>query len=965
MRIRWAVMALSILALVAPAVQAQTITGSILGDITDASGARLPGAGVKLVSQSTGATRETVSDEVGSYRFDALQPVEYTVTVEMPGFGTQSTQNIKVPTASQVKIDFKLEVATASEEITVTEQAPLVETTENAIKTLVDSVKMQELPLKSRDFLDLALLAPGVVTDQNSDASDVTESISFGGMSERYKSMWLDGVDINDEVTGGGSQISAGTRTQIAQEAIQEFQVMANSYTSEFGRSATGQINVVTKSGTNDFHGAGFYFRRDDALQKPNRFNNSKPPFKGEQYGATLGGPIIRNKAHFFGSYERRVEDRTSFINISTLPVNLVNFARSLGYDTRAQLPFPTRVHNFFGKVNYELNSRHSMNLVYLRDRRQAIDSAVGAAVAADGGYDDNRRSYFTTFSFISLIGQRGVNELRVHRSYQYLMRDHGRQAPSAPLFLNPNKPTLAFPSVTFAGDSTQGRIQVNKILQNSFSYNVGRHSFKAGYEGNLVSGYSILNQNYQGTFDFLTDTPVDPNNPATLPYRFRQGIQLRLPPPFTIAGYGYTALRRDISMHAWYVNDSWRLRPNLTLNLGARYDLYLYRGDLDGQRPPTDIPQEQFWIRLVQGRYAGQNFRPLPTDFNNVSPRFGLSWDPNNDGKTVVRLGWGIYTDQVFTSTLRSTVGGYPGFVATQVANDSRQTLRPNNFFPNAPAPGTLSEAGGTAFALPVVDESTADLPYTMQYSGGVGREVAKGYGVSADYVYIWGLHFSRTRNINACNPCSPTRIHPLIPAGTTMNLYSGQNVFKIHQIQLRLDKRLSGNFAYSFGYTYGNGRTFGGGGTSDAATPTNQYDLSQDWGPTDNDVAHRITANGIYTLPLNIQFSSFLQFNTAPPYNVITGNDDNRDLVINDRPAGFGYNAGRGDRLFNLDMRVSKKFQIREKAHAEVLWEMFNVFNTRNLLNFQGNMRSAVFGQGRQARPAFEAQFGAKFVF
>src|SRR5215467_4447318 len=249
---------------------AQSTTGSILGDVTDSSGARLPGATVRLVNEGTGAARDVLTNEVGSYRFDALQPVEYTVTVEFQGFATATRKNIKVPVASQVKADFSLQVASSAETVLVNETAPVVETTESAVKTLVDNQRIENLPLKSRDFMSLALLAPGVVMDQTvaNNASTGLPPISFGGVSSRYKSIWFEGVDFNDEVTGGGSQVSQPTRTTIAQEAIQEFQVMANSYSAEFGRSASGVINIVTKSGTNNFHGNGFYFLRDDAFAK-------------------------------------------------------------------------------------------------------------------------------------------------------------------------------------------------------------------------------------------------------------------------------------------------------------------------------------------------------------------------------------------------------------------------------------------------------------------------------------------------------------------------------------------------------------------------------------------------------------------------------------------------------------------------------------------------------------------------
>ena len=493
----------------------QGTVGSILGDVTDATGARLPGATVRLLNEGTGATREALTSEVGSYRFNGLQPVIYTVTVEFPGFTTVARPGVKVNAASDTKIDFALDVSATVETITVTEQAPLVETTENTIKTLIDTTKIRELPLKSRDFMDLALLSPGVVTDQASDArGTLTDSVSFGGMGERFKSMWLEGVDINDEVTGGGSSISSATRTQLAQEAVQEFQVMANSYSSEFGRSATGVINIVTKSGTNEFHGNAFYFRRDDAFDKPNAFTGVAPPFKSQQWGGTIGGPIVEDKAHFFVSYERRSADQVAFV---VIPPQLVSFVNSLGYDTTADVPNPWRFHNLFTKGSVTLSPEHTLNIVGVYDNRLIENTTAGGNLSFDSGYEDDRNSHFITVSLSSLFGSNIVNDLRVNRSDQELFRDSRK-----------NRPSLSFPSIRFGRDNTQGRRQQNWILSNTTTWNVGNHTVKFGGEANRVLGTYVSSANIPGTYSFSSDQPVDPNDPSTLPFRFTQGFELR-----------------------------------------------------------------------------------------------------------------------------------------------------------------------------------------------------------------------------------------------------------------------------------------------------------------------------------------------------------------------------------------------------------------------------------------------------
>src|SRR5689334_14166714 len=220
----WVVLLVCCLALPA---SAQTTTGNLTGDVTDPSGARLPGVEVKVTSQQTGTTRDTITNEFGTYRLSALPPATYTLSAELSGFKTVQ-RTVSVGLGATATVNIQLEVASVAENLMVTEEAPLVETTENAVKTLIDTKHIEELPLKSRNFMDLALLSPGVQMDQAAAASGQVTPISFAGLDARFKSIWLEGVDFNDEVTSGGSTLSDPTRIQVAQEAIQEFQVMAN-----------------------------------------------------------------------------------------------------------------------------------------------------------------------------------------------------------------------------------------------------------------------------------------------------------------------------------------------------------------------------------------------------------------------------------------------------------------------------------------------------------------------------------------------------------------------------------------------------------------------------------------------------------------------------------------------------------------------------------------------------------------
>ncbi len=963
MRLIWACFFSFLLSIGSVSAHAQSASGAILGDIVDTSGGRLPAAQIKLVNQQTGSTRELISNELGTYRFNALPPAVYTLTVEFPGFKTVSAQNVTVNVASEVKVDFKLEVAASNETITVNEEAVLVQTTENAVKTIVDNRKIEELPLKTRDFLDLTLLSPGVVSDQGSARAAQSDSISFGGMSEAYKSIWLEGVDFNDEITRGGSSRSAATRAAIGQEAIQEFQVMANSYSAEFGRSASGAINVVTKSGGNIVHGSAFYFRRDDAFERPNYFarnacaanaNSSacKPPFETQQFGATIGGPIRKDKTHYFLSYERRMADRSATVNI---PAAIKTYVASLGYDTRNNVPIVSRVNNILGKLSYTISPHHSLTMTYLFDQQKLDGQNVGAGNAGDNGADDDRSSWMVVGNLTSLFGQNKVNELRLSAGNQQLYRNYPKGFPI--------KPEIIFPTVRFGSSSgtPQWRFQRNLILTDTFSQHItgfgGQHDLKYGFEAQKIPSESGNNTGpTQGQFTFLNDAPVVAGNNASLPYLYRAGIDIRglahpcnLPEVCKEFGHFF----RAIQIYSTFVNDTFRVSQNLTLNLGIRYDLRRLRQDLNGAPFPNNVDEFDFWKRMVNGDLRGKNIKPLPTDKTNISPRFGFSWDPFHNGKTVVRGGYGFYYDTIATTDLRTTVAGYPGLFWIPVANDSRLTGRPNSFFPNVPDPKTLPEEGSTTFNLPT---RTTRHPYTQQAAIGIQRQITPSIAITGDFVHMFGLRFPRTRNVNA-RMGGPTGPFPVIASGTRLILADYGNIIKIRQLQIRLEKRFSKGLAFLLGYTNGSAYSF-------ANSPVDKYNMDADWGPTSNDVKHRIVSNLTYALPFGFQVGAVYTFNTAPPYNVTLGRDVNGDGDNNERPDGMAFNGAREDQFSTMDLRTSKIFKVREKS-IEVLWEMFNVFNTVNLGSYVGNQRSVLFGQPQLAFDPFQAQLGMKFKF
>ena len=952
---------------------AQSTTGSILGDIVDASGAALPGVTVNVTHTTTGATREVLTNAVGAYRVTGLQPAEYQIAVQLDGFRSATRTGVVLPIQGEIKIDFTMEVGQVTESITVTGEAPLVRPTANSIQTVVDNFRVEGLPLKNRDFMDLALLAPGVVLDQSSIRSGATDSISFFGMDEPHKAIWLDGVDFNDEVVGGGTNISGATRTRLGQEAIQEFQVMSTGYSPEFGRSGSGAINVVLKSGGNDIHGSAFYFIRDDAFDKP-AFglrggvpfqDGDVPEFRTEQYGGTVGGPIARNRAFYFFSFERKTNTGSSQI---TIPDSVKTFVDSLnlGYDTRSSVSQDRKQYNAIGKFTFNLNEDNSLHLTYLYDDDNDLNKDIGGEDAADRGFDDLNNSYFATANWTSLIGANTVNELRINRSSQRLFRSIREDS----LFL----PSLIFPAVNIGLDGSatpQGRNQKNWIIANTTTYQWGDHTLKWGGEMNDIVATNDTNEDFNGSFVFETDTA------PFLPVEYSSGFNLQFARGDS-SDPTLTQVDRDMDMYGLFVNDTWRLTPTLTLNMGLRYDLRVLEGDLGGPDPfeqpgfSRDKP-EDVWLNVAlgpSGTLGLQPWRPTPTDTLDVSPRLGFAWDVLGTGRAVIRGSYGLFHDRVPTLTHRGIVNSYNGLNIQTVREQDPIVVQ--SFFPNPPA-GDALPAGSTTVPSP-----SGDTPYTQHTSAGFQYEISPNMAVSADFTHILGLNFLMSRNVNAPLPNGECPFDAaLIANGLTNSLCSFRMTMghdqsgRIHvnSLSLRLDRSFSSGFGFLLGYTVGSAKEFNRGGfpVLIGVAPSDPNDKFGDihFGPTENDVRHRLTGNLIYELPYDINVSTIVTANSAAPYDQTTGRDNNGDGFRNDRSPGVGVHSERGDNFFNTDLRLSKRFFIDETKNVEVLWEMFNMFNTANLLRFNGNESSVSFGQARSVLRPFQAQLGLKFTF
>ncbi len=910
---------------------AQSTNATIDGSIRDAQGGVLPGASVTVINESTGLTRSVTTGDRGSYRVSELPPGRYTLRVEMPAFASVERRDLVLPLGGNLTLNLDLKLAALQESVTVRGQSPLIETSQKSLETNISPAEVDDLPVKGRQFVDLALLAPGVTVDTAS-ANSATDSISFGGFNEQFKSLWLEGVDINDEVTGGGTGLSNASRHTFSQESVQEFQIVANQYSVEFGRSGSGVINILTKSGSNRLSGRGYYFLRDDAFDKPNAFTTGKVPFRQQQFGGTLAGPIARDRVHYFASYERQIYDDVVTVNIPAFVLPIIS-------DPRTEVPRPLRQHNVFGKLTATMSSRHYLSAtgMYGSQDRQAQD--LGGNIAGDGGFNEKAHDVYVAGAITSVFTSTFTNQLRV--AYSDAVKDRfpsGRPGPR-----------VIFPSISFgqATNFPQTREQLNYIVMDTINFHRegrgGTHDVKGGFEVNISRGPRTINTAFNGEFLFTQDALPVPGVASTFPARYR-----------TATGTG--ALDRDVDMYAFFVEDTWRVRPGVTISAGLRYDRQFHRGDLEGEAVPTDIPPAQFWVRFVDGDLAGRNWSAYPNDKNNVGPRVGFAWDPQQDGRMVVRGGYGVFFDQIWTNDTGNVVQNYPNVFTRQLANDARVTGISNTFFPATPPLSLLSATGSTAVQVPNPD---AESPSTQQSSIGIQRQIGGQTAVSADYIHVLGLHFRRAYNANARRPDGT---FPLLSSGTVVTVGDYGNRIKSDQLQLKIERRMANNLSLRTSYTYMKVFQF-------LETAVDKANRDADWGPAPNDTRHRFVVSSVYRLPFDIQLGTIITAMSAPPYNIITGVDSNGDRDINERPLENGTMippfSARGDRYFAIDLRTSRSFRFGSARRIEVLWEMFNLTNSDNYGGFDGNMRSTFFGKPRFALPPFQGQLGVRLDF
>jgi hypothetical protein len=996
---------LTMLLVASSAVFGQTSnTGTVTGVVKDQSGGLLPGAAVKIVNLGTNAERTSYTSADGVYEITQLIPGNYRLEVEAKGFSKYVQEPVVINVLQRTTVNADLKVGGIGETVTVTgESAPLVETTKTDVGGVIDQRRLENLPVNGRSFASLAILIPGATLEPSFDPTKArVGTFSVGGSTGRNLNITIDGGDNKDNAVGGILQ-------NFSMEGIQEFALSTQRFSAANGRSGGALLSVVSKSGTNDFHGSAFGFFRDDKLNAnapkllseansrlfPDPADIVKPPFNRQQFGGSFGGPIKRDKAFFFGTVERTRERGNSIV--AGVDRDQIELLEPFGYKAVQFLPQPFNDTQYTVKGDFVLSPKHQLVARFAGQHNNALNDQAGFLLVRtdlSGGNQSLNTLYNFLTSLSSTLSSTTVNQF----TYQYSSFNNQILATTD---LN----LLVFPdgiAVGRNGNVPQQTLQKKHQFRDDLTWNRGNHGFKFGGDftyipllGGLFAFNSAPEYDFNATIeDIFTHPAIFPQGLAT-PGVVDDVILSGGDPSFT--------LRDNPKQFSAYMQDDWKITPRLTLNLGVRYDVDF--GFVDHAHAAENRAFRA--LQIINSPFAR---KVVEDDKNNLSPRVGFAWDFRGNGRSVLRGGYGIYYDQSFLNVpLFAVQQANPEIYATFLNDDSGLNINsPPPVVPrplNNPLPGTRGRMLDPDF----------ESPYTQQWNLGFAKEMGTNMALEFDYVHILGLHEFTSLDINP-------RTGPLHNANRNDSATSFPRVlapqFAAHAAELtaafgtaspfaritvaqsdgrsRYDaftasfkKRYSNKFQLNMHYTLSKSQGWFGISQDFGLQAQNVFVKFDpiNFGPTGEDERHRFVASGIFDLPWGFQVAPILQLASARPYSIFPdcGCDINKDGVTNDRDSvnpeiddqhKLPLNNLRGDNFAQLNVRVSKFFKWGESKKLGLFFEAFNVFNTGNFGNqFQNTTGQPDFGKPVNFFGAtgfseplgipFQAQLGVRFSF
>ncbi|MFL6195484.1 MAG: TonB-dependent receptor domain-containing protein [Thermoanaerobaculia bacterium] len=893
-------------------------SASVGGTVHDPQGEPLPGLPVILTNLERNQPRTAVTDRQGRFRFPVLAVGEYRLELAAPGFAAWQ-QELRLNVGAALELPVRLSPAFA-DTIAVTTEAPVVETARTRVAAAIAPEEVHDLPLNGRNYLDLALLVPGVSRTNTGANQRFAETsavpgtgISVSSQRNLANSFIVDGLSANDDAAE-----LAGTF--FSQEVIREFSVVRSGGVAEFGRSSAGVIDIITRSGTNALQGGAYGFVRNQRLDADNALSHGKLPLDQKQYGASFGGPVVRDRTFFFANFEQLRQDGGGFITIAPGNVTAINARLDQIGHAGARIAtgaFDTTLDttNVFLRADQAVSANDQLTA-----RFNSYDVSSGNARSVGGLNAVSRATSLANhdrtlaLSNLWTVSAHAISETRA-------------QATRSRLDAPPND--LTGPAVTISGIASFGTatssptardIDLFELVQNG-TWLAGDHALKAGadllrnrvtiaFPGALQGVYS-----FSSLANFLAGT-----------YSSYQ------------QGFGVEATRQTNDNLGVFLQDEWRPDPRLTVNAGLRYDL---------QKLPS----------LVH------------SDSDNVSPRLGAALDPRGDGKSVVRAAAGLYYAPIPLRAVANALqrDGVHYRVAQVGPNAAGAPTFPNTF-PQFPA-GVLTNITSID---PDIENSSA-VQAALQYE----RQIGTATSASIAYEHLRGRHIIMSRNVNVPTTTNPAVLNLGRPDPRFANNSQYQSIGDswYDGATVALNRRTGSWGGFRLSYTYS--KAFDTSGNFFFSQPQNAGDVAAERGRSDNDQRHRLEISGTFATPRESGdtllrsltngwlFSYVFSYASALPYNIQLPNDRNGDTNFNDRPAGVGRNAGEGFDYQSLDLRLSRTFSLTGGVSLEALIDVFNVLNRANYQVPNNILSSPTFGRPTAVNDPRQFQLGLRLSF
>jgi hypothetical protein len=884
-------------------------SAALQGTISDQSDATIKGAKVAITSSEQGWTRSADTSDAGFYKFELLPAGVYSIKVNASGFSTAEAKDVVLQVGATTTQNFTLKPGSMSEIIEVTSAPPLVDQQKMDVSTNITPQQIQELPLIGRDIADLAYLSPGV---KSADSYDPTKNrysiLSVNGQGGRNVNVTVNGVDNKDNTVGGPVM-------QLPAEAVQEFQISTQRFSAVNGRSEGAAINVITKSGSNNYHGSAFGFFRDQALnaaQKiPDPGNTTKPfsyvtpTYSRQWFGGSIGGPIKKDKLFAFFAIERQREPTPAIVEEPTALTQL-NLVTSLGAKPAATIPTPFYENRIAGRMDWTINSKHTAYLSVATQANNSLNDQSNSTFDLTEGNFTRNHLQIANITLNSAFSSTLLNTFTAGWQYWNNLIDSAIRAP-----------LVTFPSAQFGTNTNvpQESIQRKWQFKDDLSKTVGKHTFSTGFDyiwTPFMGGFFEFNPTLE--IDFRDNPSVILANPSTCGPMKNQPCY---PNGFATAGaVGSMSIAvgdphfiiKDAKQLGLYFQDDWKMTRRLTVNLGLRWDKDF---DFVGG---SDIATS----RTFQELQAAAPFSPLAaslvakkaSDYNkNFSPRVGLAYDLTGHGTQVLRAGFGIYYGNTFqniplfmeqqsNATIFQTafsISGSDLVPGTAIPLSSWHCCGPpNDPLPTIPPPSAQLTTGATGR---IMDPNYRN-PVTEEWNGGYTWSITSKTVIEAEYVHVLSLHENKTINIDPKIPVTPNNITTLsrngLPGGffrpfdaafasagvpvlgsvrseesIGRSRYDGMNISYRQRAFHHVDLIANYTLARAVGYDED-----GGSFRNYPRDPQNPFSPNE-FGPAFNDERHHVTIAGTVNLPWGMAFSPILQAGSARPYNPISSSN------------------------------------------------------------------------------------------